>query len=1035
MNTAIKSDLDVELGLDLGLELRLELNSTPENQFDDTKYFEVLGQVLVDCAIQLANSTHNFPYIKDIKQKVIACLKKLSIDEIVDWLSPQTDTKYSILAEYICQSINKPNADIYLRLLGAGFELDSLGSFAVKLITNKPEFLANEAQIFSKYLTAEKSKKSKKSIYAVEIKNKILENPEFSYEFIMSYLQLKYPKVFIGIQWNKLAIAKGAIEIIHKYDLKLTDADISRINQKFCTIQNINLYKSFSPYKLVKTNPSSDYELFKDISIDDFVTVNKITDTDHKKINYIKYLGNFNIGKVSSRTYNCGGYIKELPNNIHKYHPDLLRQFLDYIHIDGDLLALCKITLEDKLEYIKQKIQTKEYTPQHIARFINNICYLKSVYLDEEYLEQSKKQSIKNCIPSTLNNKPTLVGSNSSETPGPSHSKAHPPGGWAYNRVSTVDTNTYSFTEIEQKLKDAGIGIPWPELLELRNSNIEGEIKWSQIRDIYNPIHHKSKIGIYIRFLIAECKNPNNWTPSIQLEYWNILIAIEKWLLPHDRDALIKVLPIEIIRDVPIEMIWKYRLYRHDSFHKIINVPLTLNSKPTPGVTSRTGGACPTLSVPRDWPTNNSPVSTVLDDNSKSFKIRFAKILKHELERLFSANRDTANNYELIELLKKELGFVITRFYAEGLDILEYLSVPGIAEVVFESGTEYRNLSFDTLLGLITLTSSNTIIHAFHLEIERKLKEQAETDKWNEFTLLFDCLGESHALGQDGLSLAIARLASVVRERPIRYWSEDDYKYACEKGFLSADILIEFRKTQPAPHPDWNWRTLTIFLGTDQTILAYQELPWQTPVYFSQDSDWSVRNITWEYLQKHTQLFSADNEIWTKFSTKLPIDFILERPNYKFQWHSIITRPDFNPTPDQWIIIKPQIKPKDLQSHPNKYPNKYNIELIMDNLDLGWNLQNLVKKRVIPLKYLHKLFNPKWFNKSILYASYSFVNLQMVDTALNNLKRKLILSALVEELDYLKFICRTTNYLFGNQLHIEKTVLGFATRVVVPQPP
>ena len=42
-----------------------------------------------------------------------------------------------------------------------------------------------------------------------------------------------------------------------------------------------------------------------------------------------------------------------------------------------------------------------------------------------------------NGIPSTLNYKPTLVGSNSSETPGPSHSKAHP-GGWAYNRVSTV---------------------------------------------------------------------------------------------------------------------------------------------------------------------------------------------------------------------------------------------------------------------------------------------------------------------------------------------------------------------------------------------------------------------------------------------------------------------------------------------------------------------------------------------------------------------------------------------------------------------
>ena len=40
-------------------------------------------------------------------------------------------------------------------------------------------------------------------------------------------------------------------------------------------------------------------------------------------------------------------------------------------------------------------------------------------------------------IPFTLNYKPTLVGSNSSETLGPRHSKAHTEG-WAYNRVSTV---------------------------------------------------------------------------------------------------------------------------------------------------------------------------------------------------------------------------------------------------------------------------------------------------------------------------------------------------------------------------------------------------------------------------------------------------------------------------------------------------------------------------------------------------------------------------------------------------------------------
>jgi hypothetical protein len=40
-------------------------------------------------------------------------------------------------------------------------------------------------------------------------------------------------------------------------------------------------------------------------------------------------------------------------------------------------------------------------------------------------------------IPSTLNYKPTLVGSNSSGTLGPRHSKAHTEG-WAYNRVPTV---------------------------------------------------------------------------------------------------------------------------------------------------------------------------------------------------------------------------------------------------------------------------------------------------------------------------------------------------------------------------------------------------------------------------------------------------------------------------------------------------------------------------------------------------------------------------------------------------------------------
>ena len=57
--------------------------------------------------------------------------------------------------------------------------------------------------------------------------------------------------------------------------------------------------------------------------------------------------------------------------------------------------------------------------------------------LAAHYMDELLTGRIDLDVPSTLNYKPTLVGSNSSETPGPSHSKAHP-GGWAYNRVSTV---------------------------------------------------------------------------------------------------------------------------------------------------------------------------------------------------------------------------------------------------------------------------------------------------------------------------------------------------------------------------------------------------------------------------------------------------------------------------------------------------------------------------------------------------------------------------------------------------------------------
>jgi hypothetical protein len=64
-------------------------------------------------------------------------------------------------------------------------------------------------------------------------------------------------------------------------------------------------------------------------------------------------------------------------------------------------------------------------------------------------------------IPSTLNYKPTWVGSNSSETPGPSHSKAQPPG-WAYNRVSTVDQLSLIVIKNQQTIYQ-------PELVESFN--------------------------------------------------------------------------------------------------------------------------------------------------------------------------------------------------------------------------------------------------------------------------------------------------------------------------------------------------------------------------------------------------------------------------------------------------------------------------------------------------------------------------------------------------------------------------------------
>jgi hypothetical protein len=937
--------------MEIETNLELQLDSAHKNNFGDASYFAVLGQLLVTNANNLENKpTYNRPYVDEIRRKLIAILKKIPFHDICEWLSPRSDPKYSILGEYICSSIDKPSAAIYLQLADSGFGLDGLGNMAVKLISGESEFLANEQLIFSQYFTADTPIAS---IHSYNIKEKIIERPEFSYEFIMNYLQPKYPKVFTGIQWNKLAVAKGAIDTIHKYDLKLTNYEIRMINSKFCTIQNINLLKSLTPYKPANTNPNSTYEVFKDINMSDFITVNKITDADHSRINYIKYLGCFKL--ISSSQY--GWKNDSLPDNIYNYHPDLVRQFLDYILINGARLAMCKISLAEKLDYIKQKLQTKEYNTESIAKFITGICYTKTVYY-----ETSNSGNI--------------------------------------DKIKEEEANKkYSLTEIEIALSSIGIPVPWNELLALYNTNINAEIKWPQIRDIFNIDKCIRNISIYIRFLRNDCRLASDWTPSIQLEYWQILTAGDKRFTPQDRDALIRLLPVEILRDIPVEKIWSYRLYRHDSFGQIINCPET---------------------------------------ESKKLKQEFTDILRSEIERLApklaakKAKNENEYEYEI-----KALGFVITHYYSSGIEILENFNIPGIAEVVFEAGNEYRNLSVITLLGLLSMTSNTDIIRAFQIEIERKSKSDDEAKKRNEFAALFsDTANESPSNTNNSgcggnndttISKSVARLANAVLGRPVKYWSEDNYKFACEKGYISAEILREFKRTQPIPHPDWNWRTLTILLGSDQTILAYPELGWQTPVYFRRDSDWVTRTITWEYLENHTQLFSSDSEIWTKFSTKLPIEFIMARPNYRFQWHSIISRPDLQITHENWPIIKSKIRTKDLALHPNRY----SIELIAANLDMGWDFKKIFQSRVIPLKYLPKFLSPNILNASMLDSGYSYKTPQMVKSAIKVLKQKLIISAVCDEMDNLKMCCRIMNHMVGSRPHIEKIMLGFATKGLI----
>ena len=904
--------------------------------FIDSKYFSVLGQIFVNSVAKSGYKSY-----KEIPVELLSLCRQIPFDDILIWLSPSSNPKYSALESLIVQiiinsdtsCIPKPSIAIYLRLIEAGFAEMNLVPLVIKLLTicSESEFMKYETRIFEKYLSYEKTQIMPISDFVIK---QICENHRLSYHFIISYLGKKYPAILPKIQWNKLAISKGAINVIYDYKLSLTNDDIRNINTNYCSIENITLYKN--KYKSVWV---VDYpNLFNGIQLDDFIRVNGITDADHSKINYVKYLDVLNINRGNSNYYSV-----PLVKSIQKYHPDLARQFLEYILIPGDILAQTKITFAEKLAYIQEKIKTHEYTPGDVAAFINMLFY-------------------DNC---------NFSNSNS-------------------NSIQQIQ----NFDETIAQMESSGIHIPWEILITgLSNSYIDGFIKWPIARNYIIP-DKRFNIKIYIRYL-RSLKSVIDWTPSMQLEYLNILEKTHNRLRPQEYDELICCFPSELIIDIPPAIIYINKFYRHYGFTKLIN--------------------------------DNS------SQRSQELKKKFAKVIKCELENELCLpgtikqldGPSSANpNYKL-----KELGLIITQNYSSNLDILEYFNISGIAEVIFCVGTEYQYLSVDVLLGLITLTSSQNIIIAFRGEIERKLKEQSRREKMSEFAGLFSCEMDCGLDDHDkNTRCGVARLANATQQRPVRYWSSEDYRHACELKLITPDILSEFLRTQPVPHPDFNWRQLTILLGTDQTILAYHGLAWHLPVYSKSDSQALLKSADWDYIKTRTLLFSHDNEIWTKFSTTLPMEFILQHTNYKFQWHSIITRDDFKPTDEQWQEIKLKLRAKDLQLHPNRY----SIDLIMNNLDLGWDLGKLVRSRTIPLRYLPKLLHKSRFNSSLLDdRTQQKKTEEHTQMELQNLRRKIILSSLIAGLDELKMRCRTANYLFGNRPHIEKMVLGFTTQCLL----
>ena len=897
---------------------------------DDNKYFDVLGQILVNSVPESGYKSYN-----EIPAELLSLFRQIPYDDILLWFSPFANAKYSALESLIVQiisnsnssNISKPSIKIYLQLVANGFREESLLPLIPKLlfICSENDFLTYETQIFKNYLLAETKKATAQ----------IIENHRISYHFIISYLGNKYPVILEKsiIKWNKLAIYKCALDVIYDYNLELTNDNIRNINENYCTIKNIEQYKTKYKSLWVITYP----KLFNGIQLDDFLRVNNITDADHTKINYAKYLDILNINK-DNYSYNYG---IPLVKSIHKYHPDLARQFLEYIYVPGNILAHTQIGFDEKLVYIKKKINTKEYTPRDVAEFINMLLEYMNDNIQIKFMYQ---------------------------------------------------IHLTKFHKIIEQIELAGIPIPWEILITgLSKSYINRFITWHNAKNYITP-EKQFNINIYIQYL-RDFKSVNDWTPSIQMEYWKIFNSGSEWMSSRDKDRLIQLLPIEIIQNIPASQIYNLRLYLHDNFGEVIK------------------------------------------DNKNGIRNDIALIFKSKINLAFKFRKNKLSTNELENNKKlRDIGNIIIRYYSNDLDILKYFNINGIAEVIYNTN-KYNSLPADVLLNLITFTSNQTIIQEYQREIDRILKKDDADKHLAEFAGLFQIDGDTvgnpiadnhNTSNSDELTLAVARLANAAYMRPVKYWADDDYQYACSLKLITPQILSEFNKTQPVPHPDFNWRQLTILLGTDQVIQEHPDLPWQLPVYTKSNCHKLHNSVDWDYIKDRTMLFSHDSDIWTKFSTKLPMEFILERiNNYKFNWHSIITREDFKPSVEQWQEIKTKLLAKDLHLHTNRY----DINMIMNNLDLDWDLRLVVSSRTIPLKYLPKLLHKSRFNSSLLDDQLQQKSDEKKKRAeLNNLRSKIILSSLAGGLDELKLQCRIANYLFGVRHHIEKLVLGFMTQ-------